>query len=781
MIELLGQDVQAVIAAAASEARQGGSDALEPVHLLLGVLHVASPTLKQALEATGIDAVALLGVARDIARKGAPANEASSLRVSGRVLMLLGLMRKRVGAQKRTLTGDDVLVVVLAHPDASVQQLIRVSALPIESLIPRLGATPDAFPAQAPRGAELLPARAERPATPTLDRVGKDYTALAREGKFEPVVGRDKEIKQVVRILLRKQKSNAILVGDPGVGKTSIVEGLAQRAVLSDAPAELRGLRIVELSLAALVAGTQYRGQFEERLQNLIAEATADPELILFLDEIHTLVGAGAGSSKLDAANILKPALARGELRVIGATTPEEYRKHIEKDAALERRFQPVRVEEPTPAQALSILRGLREAYEKHHGVKLSDAALDAAVELSIRYLPDRRLPDKARDLVDQAAVNQRFSTLTQGPAAGPRLAVSAEDIAAVVSEWTGIPVERLGQADRERLLGVEAALRARVVGQERAVSAVADAVRGARAGLSPSGRPQVFLFLGPSGVGKTELAKALAEYLFGNEKQLLRFDMSEYMELHSVSKLIGSPPGYIGHDEGGRLTDAVRKTPYCVVLFDEIEKAHPRVSDLLLQVFGDGRLTDAKGRLSDFQHAFIVLTSNLLGQAANRRGHALGFRVEETPNARPAAPPDAGPSPDLRAALLKHFRPELLDRIGHVVEFEPLGNADLFAIIDKHIAAVRERVSAKGVKLRVVAGIHELLLRERPAADVGARDLERLIEQRVVRPIAAGLLDGTFQPGDLVVVTPGADGIEVRRDESTGAPAQRRGEHYVR
>ena len=527
-----------------------------------------------------------------------------------------------------------------------------------------------------------------------LSQFGRDLTKLARDGKLEPVIGRRDEILRVARILSQKRKNNPILVGEAGVGKTGIVEGLAQRIAAGNCPDFLREATIVELSMAALMAGTKYRGEFEARLQAVIKEAEAAPNLILFLDEIHTLVGAGAvGGSSMDAANIFKPALARGSIRVIGATTTDEYRRDIEKDPALERRFQAVWVEEPSRDEALEILRGLRERLEKHHSVKIEDAALVAAVDLSIRYLHDFHLPDKAIDLIDQAcamAMLRSFSA-PKGSDRAVEQTIGRDDVAKAVAERCKIPVAQMGSDERERLLHIEDALAERVKGQSQAIQAVADAVRVARSGMKDPHKPiAVFLFAGPTGTGKTELAKGLAEFLFGSDSSLLRFDMSEYMEEHSVSKLIGSPPGYNGHDEGGRLTDAVRSKPYSVILFDEVEKAHPRVLDLFLQVFDEGTLTDSRGRKASFRETVIIFTSNLGSAAVERRKH-LGFGAE--PDRRRKSDIE-----DLQARVMegikRHLRPELLNRISRTVIFNPLDRENVREIIDKFVGQLNARLS---------------------------------------------------------------------------------------
>ncbi|MFI0237693.1 ATP-dependent Clp protease ATP-binding subunit [Streptomyces sp. NPDC016845] len=628
------------------------------------------------------------------------------------------------------------------------------------------------------------PAAGGPSATPTLDEYGRDLTDEARAGRLDPVVGRAQEIEQTVEILSRRSKNNPVLLGDPGVGKTAIVEGLAQRVVSGDVPKTLRDRRVVALDLSGLVAGSKYRGEFEERLKKVIDEVTdAQESIVLFIDELHTVVGAGGGGEgAMDAGNILKPALARGDLSLVGATTLDEYRKNIEKDAALARRFQPVMVPEPTVEETVEILQGLRDSYEAHHGVRFTDAALESAAILSDRYITDRFLPDKAIDLVDQSGARVALRGGADSPeadeihreltrlnrekdeavhnedyerAAGlkgqineterrlsgldgeraPAAEVTEDDIAEVVSRRTGIPVAQLTATERERLIRLEETLHARVIGQDEAVTAVAQAVRRGRAGMGDPDRPTgSFLFLGPTGVGKTELAKAIAEILFGQEDRLIRFDMSEFQERHTVSRLVGSPPGYVGYDEAGQLTEAVRRKPYSVVLFDEVEKAHPDVFNLLLQVLDDGRLTDAQGRTVDFRQTVVIMTSNLASQLILSHQGA----VDEIRD-------------DLMAELRSHFRPEFLNRIDEVVVFHALTREDLVRIVDLLLERSRRRLRAQQVGLEVTERAKEWLAQEGYQPEFGARPLRRVIQTELDNRLSTMLLDGQAGPGSTV------------------------------
>jgi ATP-dependent Clp protease ATP-binding subunit ClpC len=641
-----------------------------------------------------------------------------------------------------------------------------------------------------------------------LERFSRDLTQLARQNQLDPVIGREVEIQRVIQVLSRRTKNNPALIGEPGVGKTAVVEGLAQKIINNEVPATLKNKRVVALDMGALVAGAKFRGEFEDRLKAVMDEIRKTKgEIVLFIDELHTVVGAGAAEGAIDASNMLKPALARGELQCIGATTLDEYRKHIEKDAALERRFAPVYVEEPSVEDTVEILKGLRPRYEEHHQVKITDEALEAAAKLSSRYLSGRFLPDKAIDLIDEAASKKHIeavyvpsdqaklenqigrleaereaAALRQDYEAAARLKqetealhvkllelqknwqtqrngadsqVSADDIAAIVSQWSGIPVMRMFEAETVKLLRMEEALHKRVIGQHEAVEAVSEAIRRSRAGMGDPKRPiGSFIFLGPTGVGKTELARALAEFLFDDENAMVRIDMSEYMERFSVSRLIGAPPGYVGYEEGGQLTEAVRRRPYRVVLFDEIEKAHPDVFNILLQILEDGRLTDAAGRTVDFKHTLVIMTSNIGSmhtQASvgfNRRDNGSDYEAMKNRMLE-----------DLRTTL----RPELINRIDEIIVFQPLSQEEIKEIVDLMVGRVSRSLADRGIALRLNEPARELLAKEGFDPTYGARPLRRTIQRLVENPVSKGILEGQFRDGDTIVIDVENDNIVPR------------------
>ncbi len=669
----------------------------------------------------------------------------------------------------------------------------------------RLGATPDKIREQVTRLVQEVPARTgnrqQSSATPTVDQLGTDLTALADAKKLDPVIGRQNEIERVIQILARRTKNNPALIGEPGVGKTAIVEGLAQRIVTGDVPEPLLDKRVLQLNIGSLVAGTIYRGQFEERLKKVIDEIKGS-ESILFIDQLHMLVGAGAAGSSVDAANILKPALSRGELQCIGATTMDEYRKHIEGDAALERRFQPVHVDEPSVDETIAILRGVRRLYEEHHKLPITDDALEAAARLSARYITDRFMPDKAIDVIDEAASRVRMykmphsSTLKDTFSAiksvqrekdeaidaqkwaeatalrererelkgqleqlrvgwdssSATVAVTDQDVAEIVSMWTGVPLMQLESEESERLLHMEEALHDRIVGQDEAVKAISRAVRRARAGLKDPRRPiGSFMFLGPTGVGKTELAKALAEFMFGSEDSLLQLDMSEFMERHTVSRLVGAPPGYIGYEEAGQLTETVRRRPFTVVCFDEVEKAHPEAINMLLQIMEDGQLSDAKGRKVDFRNTIILMTSNV-GADVIGRSTSLGFaRQRETAQDEKEAYKDM--KDKVLGELKRLFRPEFLNRIDGVMVFHSLSREQIEEIVDLEVKKVHERLGEHGLDLRLTEPARGYLAEKGYDPNLGARPLRRVIQMEIEDALSEGMLAGRFGEGDQVVV----------------------------
>ena len=601
--------------------------------------------------------------------------------------------------------------------------------------------------------------------TPFLDKYSRDIVEMVADGKVDPIIGRTDEIRRVVQILARKTKSNPVLIGEAGVGKTAVAFGLARRIYEDKVPDALKDRKVLELSLSSMVAGAKHRGEFEERLEGVVKEAMADPSIILFIDEIHQLVGAGDSRGGMDASNILKPALARGELRVLGATTTDEFRKYIEKDPALERRFQPVLVGEPSEEEALEMLQGLRKRFEIHHSVKFSDSALAAAIALSVRYVPDRNLPDKAIDLIDEAAARVKTrSGVFQLDAEGRATMEVGEDmVAEVVADWTGIPVQRMSEQESTRLLRMEQELEGRVVGQDHALTAVAQAIRVVRVGLVAPNRPGgVFLFLGPSGVGKTELAKAMADFLFGDANEMVRLDMSEYHDKHSVSRLIGSPPGYVGHDEEGQLTRAVRTKPYCVVLLDEVEKAHPEIFDLFLQVFDDGRLTDSKGRTVNFTNTIIIMTSNL---------GARELLESKVPNQGYAGQLDTLPN-QYQNALRSHFRPEFLNRVDEIIAFRALERSDLYGIADIHLGHLKKNLEkSRKIHLEVTPEAVELLLEYGYQPQFGARPLQRAISTHLSRPLAEEMLRNQTPEGATLVAFREGQKL-VFRPQSGGTPA---------
>ncbi|MEU6910728.1 ATP-dependent Clp protease ATP-binding subunit [Streptomyces coeruleorubidus] len=788
---LLSQPARELVRGAAQYAAEHGSRDLDTEHLLRAAL--ATEPTRTLLTKAGANPDSLAsqidersGPAQHTPDDAPPPTALSLTPAAKRALLDAHDMARARGYGY--IGPEHVLSALASNPDSAAGHILNAARF---------------APSNPPEAPEAPQAERPRPTnTPTLDKYGRDLTELARQGRIDPVIGRDEEIEQTVEVLSRRGKNNPVLIGDAGVGKTAIVEGLAQRISEGDVPDVLTGRRVVALDLTGVVAGTRYRGDFEERMNNIVGEIRAHSEqLIIFIDELHTVVGAGAGGgdgSSMDAGNILKPALARGELHIVGATTLEEYRR-IEKDAALARRFQPIMVPEPTAADAIEILRGLQDRYEAHHQVRYTDEALVAAVELSDRYLTDRRLPDKAIDLIDQAGARVRLRARTKGTDVrgmereleqlirdkdqavadeqyeqatqlrdrimdlklritqaggdheideGQDLVVEAEAIAEVVSRQTGIPVSSLTQEEKDRLLRLEEHLHERVVGQDEAVRVVSDAVLRSRAGLASPDRPiGSFLFLGPTGVGKTELARALAEALFGSEDRMVRLDMSEYQERHTVSRLVGAPPGYVGHEEAGQLTEVVRRHPYSLLLLDEVEKAHPDVFNILLQVLDDGRLTDSQGRTVDFTNTVIVMTSNLGSEAITRRGASVGFA-----SGGADADEEARREQILRP-LREHFRPEFLNRIDEIVVFRQLSTEQLRRITDLLLDRTRSLVQSKGISVTFTDRAVEWLADHGYQPEYGARPLRRTIQREVDNELSRLLLDGRVAEGGRVTV----------------------------
>jgi ATP-dependent Clp protease ATP-binding subunit ClpC len=774
--QLFSDTTDELLQRAARQAAQWGSADLNTEHLLHAALE--NGVVRRVLEGADADPDQIRAQLEEETAKEAREDASTSLAPDAK-RALLAAYEEAQALGSSYIGPEHVLLALAADDEGEAGRLLS-----------RFGLSHTRLRGAVLRGVESATGTAREPAssTPTLDEFSRDLTRMAREGKLDPVIGRAEEVETTIEVLSRRTKNNPVLIGDPGVGKTAIVEGLAQRIVNDEVPETLAGKRVLALDLSGLVAGTQYRGQFEERLKKVIDEASENSEgQILFIDELHTVVGAGAAEGSMDASNMLKPALARGELHVIGATTVDEYRKHIEKDAALERRFQPVLVGEPTVDDTVDILRGLKDRYEAHHRVKITEEAIVAAAELSDRYVTDRFLPDKAIDLMDQASARVRLRSKTKtvdtreledeirrlkrekdqavsaedfekaqdlkgqiqesqdrlGASKGGRQAVaevSAEHIAEVVSRQTGIPVSQLTQEERDRLLKLEGQLHERVVGQEEAVEAVAEAVRRSRAGLSDPDRPiGSFLFLGPTGVGKTELARTLAEALFGDEAAMVRIDMSEFQERHTVSRLVGAPPGYVGYEEAGQLTESVRRRPYSVLLLDEIEKAHPDVFNILLQILDDGRLTDSQGRTVDFKNAVIIMTSNMGAeriQAQARKKESFDELKE-----------------DMIQIVRHQLRPEFVNRIDEIIVFRALDKEQIGEIARLLLDRTTRRLRAQGIELEVTEGAVGLIAEEGFDPEFGARPLRRTIQRRVDNELASMVLSGSLNPGDKVVV----------------------------
>ena len=786
--------------------RRGSGNVLGTEHLLIGVLSLPGGVVEQILNVLGIDKGRLMTRADQMAQNqpagtSGPSGPAEMLYMTPRAKAALDLAVQEAQKMGDEMVGTEHLLFgIFLEGEGPGSAILRDVGMTEESLRRAL----------AQVRSTGLDYEASATGESMLKKYTRDLTAQARDGKLDPVIGRDEEIKRVIQVLSRRTKNNPVLIGEPGVGKTAIADGLAQKIVTADVPEILRGKRVLALDLGAMVAGSKYRGEFEERLKGALDEVQRSKDVVLFIDELHNVVGAGAAEGAIDAANMMKPLLARGELQCVGATTLDEYRRHIEKDAALERRFQPILVGEPTVEETVAILMGLRDKYEAHHKVSITDAAIREAAYLSDRYVSDRFLPDKAIDLIDEAASKLRIEAtmlppdlremeiklqeLTREGAAAVQAqdyeraaqlkeqsdrvqetfvkakdawladkgiadaTVDADDIAEVVSKWTGIPVQRMLQEEADKLLEMEHNLHSRVIGQDRAVEAVSEAVRRARAGLKDPKRPiGSFVFLGPTGVGKTELARALAEFLFDDESALIRMDMSEYQEKHTVSRLTGAPPGYVGYDEGGQLTEAVRRRPYSVVLFDEIEKAHPDVFNALLQILDDGRLTDGKGRTVDFKNTVVIMTSNIGSGVIGR--HRLGFAAEE----------EGRTHEDLERRLLeelrKAFRPEFLNRVDEIVVFDPLTREELAQVVDLLLTRLRDLAAGQGMRLEVTQAAKEFVADQGYDAEYGARPLKRAIQRLVENPLSSALLRGQFTSGDTVVVDLEGGALVFRKD----------------
>ena len=732
------------IAAARDASASLGHSYVGTEHLLLGVAAETEGLGARVLLSRGLDMLALTRLVAAEAGSGEPGAPEQGLTPNAR----LAIERAAEDARRLghgCIGTEHLLLGLVRTPDcAAARTLAAAGSGPNELYtdIMALFGSPESRPGRQEQGRSQAPLRPpyRRAETRVLDQYSRDLTLIAGGGGTDPVVGREREISRVIQILSRRTKNNPVLVGEPGVGKTAVAEALARRVARGEVPDTLKNRRIVTLDLASMLAGTKYRGDFEDRVKCIIKEVQRAGDVIVFIDELHTIVGAGSAEGAIDAANILKPALGRGEIQVIGATTPEEYRKHIEKDAALERRFQPVNVPEPDGECCERMLLALRGSLEAHHGLRITDEAVSAAIRLSTRYICDRYLPDKAIDLLDEAASRVRVE------GSPSRTQVEASDVAEVVSAWTGVPASAITEPESERLLRLEEALHRRVVGQDEAVSAVARAIRRGRVGLADPRRPLgSFLFLGPTGVGKTELCRALAEAVYGDEEALIRLDMSEYMEKHAVSKLIGSPPGYVGYGEGGQLTERVRRRPWSVVLFDEIEKAHEDVYNLLLQIMEDGRLTDSEGRRADFRSTIVVMTSNVGAKAITKNRPALGFSGA-------ARDGDGAVREAVMAELRQTFRPEFLNRVDDAIVFRRLTPADVRRIARGLTDAVRERMRALGVQLEVTDAALDLLAERGFDPTYGARPLRRCICTQLEDPAAEALLSGRTGPGDRLI-----------------------------
>ena len=801
MMQRFTDDAQRVLSFAQEAALELGHDYVGTEHVLIGLIKVKNGVAAKALNELGLSAETIIEDVEEHIGRGN--KKVSSVYMTPRVKHVLELAVEVANHMNHNYVGTEHILLGLLSDGGGVavgilrNHNIRANDI-VDTIRTILGSSDSA--------SHSAQDRKDNSSLGELADFGTDLNESAKQGKIDPVIGRDKEIARVIQILSRRTKNNPVLIGEPGVGKTAIAEGLAQRIVNGNVPEILRNKRIISLSISSMLAGAKYRGEFEERLKKAIDEVQKHDDMIIFIDEIHTLVGAGATEGAMDAANILKPALARGEFQVIGATTLDEYKKHIEKDAALERRFQPVLVGEPSEEDALEILKGLRDRYEAFHKAKITDEALEAAVSLSSRYITDRFLPDKAIDVVDEAASKVRMKVFSAAPDvkaletqladvkkekeaavtaqefekaaemrdeekriekeindkkkaakenSDAKLVVTDEDIASVVAQWTGIPVSKIAQEESESLLHLEEELHKRVIGQDDAVTAVAKAVRRARAGLKDPKRPiGSFLFLGPTGVGKTELARALASSLFGDESAMIRLDMSEYMEKHTVSRLVGAPPGYVGYEEGGQLTDAVRRKPYSVILLDEVEKAHADFFNILLQVLDDGRLTDSQGRTVDFRNTVIIMTSNLGAKALRKDSPELGFLAAKKADSNTEDTNGVNfkeAKKSVMDSVKRHFRPEFLNRIDEMIVFHALTSNDLKQIVTILMDTVVKRLGDMGLSLKISPAAMDLLVKEGSDFSMGARPLKRAIQRLIEDPISDLILQGNAPEGAII------------------------------
>ncbi len=730
---------------AQEEVKKSGGMVLGSEHLLLGIMRDPG---KAGIVLQNVDREVILAEIRKMQEENEEQEEEHRQLVVAtelREVLTMSVKAAEELGQRETDT-HHMLLSMLRTSTCTAAKLLDAAGLnrddAIEAILKTYGSAMNQIPIMGEQEAEV--SNNKKTKTPMLDRYSKDLTELAEAGKLDTIIGRKTELERVIQILCRRRKNNPILLGEPGVGKSSIVEGLAQLIAKKEAPKQLEGKRLVQLDITSMLAGAKYRGEFEERIKGAVDEVAKEGNVILFIDEIHTIVGAGAGESSIDAASMLKPMLARGELHCIGATTYNEYHKYIEKDGALVRRFQTVMVDEPTDDETIDILKGIRPEYEKHHNLKITDEALKAAVDYSKRYIPSRKLPDKAIDIIDEAASKSNIEAGKNGITEG--VVIGDDEVASVVSMWTGVPVTRMNESEAQKLLHLEETLHGRIIGQDEAVSSVAKAVRRSRAGLRDPKRPiGSFIFLGPTGVGKTELCKVLSTTLFGDDSSLIRIDMSEYMEKHTVSRLVGSPPGYVGFDDGGQLTEMVSRKPYSIILFDEIEKAHPDVFNMLLQILEDGRLTDGKGKVVDFKNTIIVMTSNA-GASLIKKQHSMGFATSGNEKQD-----YEGMKNVVMSEVKRIFRPEFINRVDDIIVFHALEFNDIRKIAALLLSDVSERLTQHGITLTVGEDVLDMLAEEGFDSTYGARPLRRIIQNKIEDLLSDELLSNHIVSGDSV------------------------------